>query len=687
MEWRPHATMQDAMKAIPDGASQDAGFSTPDIYGRASQFYLALRKMQGAKDEEISKSEDVRLWRGLLTLLALRHHHNLPLRWEAVKLTLGDKVSDALREPAFEKDDLLFDPEDSEEKEYIWDGKNFYVLTWELESGGTHDLAVYSPLTLLYPVADWKDILKEISAHHVFLGRFYDAGELRFQTCSVLEKDERYFTDLWLKKMIDALQNTGMRGGPTPAARAVIQHLNNFRTDLRVASSSDESLIYEAFHAGSGSLVGAVPEPLWNAFQLQDGQVFSDQICILRVLNREGNPFSSRGCQYADKYEIKGVPDKDCKWYAFLPIHPERRDTCIRDGLAENISMQYRYDKKAERENIRVSIALPGTPTQVRDYPIENEQTSRKGRAVFYFDKGAELDMGNWPLFAVWPATIGQGWKEYYVACGEKLNGGLRIYGEAGTGWNDIGGPPVKRGHNTLAVKTIYVPDAIPLIRMMPGDDGEGETPVSIGIVTPKMHPAVNLPPVSAEVAVDFGTSSSRVYYQLTGTLRTVELFVQNDEPLEVTGYAIQDKDKHLILNRDKSSLMSKAFVSPEEPKVAGNLPGNPLFSMFRRSADEPQLEIPPILEGVIYQPDPQENLEELTHLITDLKWNGQNGIYFTPFMQQLCLHIMALLYKQYHVNRISWHYALPKSMGQTQVQSMRSIWNGTEINFQKLPL
>ena len=68
MNWTPHTNMIDAINnAIPKGAAQDAGFSTPDIYGRASQLYLSLRKTQGASKQN---SDEIRLWRGLLMLVA-----------------------------------------------------------------------------------------------------------------------------------------------------------------------------------------------------------------------------------------------------------------------------------------------------------------------------------------------------------------------------------------------------------------------------------------------------------------------------------------------------------------------------------------------------------------------------------------------------------------------------------------
>ena len=673
MNWTPHTNMIDAINnAIPKGAAQDAGFSTPDIYGRASQLYLSLRKTQGASKQN---SDEIRLWRGLLMLVALYHHQNLPLQWEAVEVKAGDTVSDALRNPKFEREDLLFDPKNPREKDYMWNGRNFYVLTWGLENGKTRDIAVYSPQTLLYPVADWENILKEIADHHVFFKRIFDSETMTFRSCDVLRDDEKSFVDLWLDKMIDTIRGTEKSGEElSSAARAVIQHLKSFKSDLNVLSISGfgQNLRYEPFDTGIGDLSGAVPEALYTAFRHPDGQIFSDQICIFRVLKKEGNPFSDRGCQYADKYEIKDAPDRDCNWYAFLPIHPERRSTCITDGIAKSVSMRYRYDRETRCENICVSMELPGTSPVVRDYPVVNEKSDKKGQAFFYIDREKGLDMDTWPLLAVWPAAIGKGWKEYYVARGEKPDQGVRIFGEPGTGWSDGGDAPVKLGSNRLAVKTAYVPDAIPLVRMMPKSGG-GETAVSIGIVTPKMRSAVGVK-ISADVAVDFGTSSSRVYYQLTGSPAVNELFVQKDEPLEVTAYTIRNKDSSK-LNINKAHRLSEAFVSPTDPDAAQGKASNPLFSMFLRSADEKRPELPPILEGVIYQPTPRDDLEMMEHLITDVKWDDANGIYFAPFMQQLCLHVSAMLYQKHHVNHIIWHYALPKALEYTKQDRMMKIW------------
>lgn len=422
---------------------------------------------------------------------------------------------------------------------------------------------------------------------------------------------------------------------------------------------------FDDFHEGAGALSGGLPAPLWKAYRLKGGEVFADQICIFKVLstpNAARNPFSASGCQFVNRYEIRDCPERDCKWYAFLPIHPDRRATCASDGLAEQIDMRYIRDRTTQSEKICVTVALPSVLKRTREYPIDKAQSSEKGRAVFYVDSTIPLDMNSWPLIAVWPGTIGEHWKKYYVARGEFATNCLRIYGEEGTG---VASSTVTKGNNPLAVQLEGPPDAIPFVRLYP--DG---VPRSVGVVTPKMEQVGNHAPVSIEVAVDFGTSSTRVYYQTQGQNNPNELFVQDDGPVEVS---VRADDGTLVLNRNKADTMSRDFISPYDPSAEHV----PLFSMFQCSLKRTLVMAPPILEGVIYQPSPTEKMEDLKRLITDLKRNGQNHVYFTAFLQQLCLHVMSMLYKEKHVNNIVWRFALPKAMNPSQVEMMNMIWKG----------
>lgn len=691
MRWIHQPNMRDAIRAIPNGKTHDVGFSTPDIYGRASQLYLALRKAQG--NTQMPDTPEVRLWRGLLTLLALRHQQDLPLKWQSVTLTDGDTISRALKNPSFNLDDMLFDQRNARARHYLWNGRNFYVLTWAPDNAPAQDIAIYSPLTLLYPVADWQDVfcppgvpspdddtkdrVQSIADFNAFLQRFFNKETRTFNNYTVLQTDERAFVSEWLDKMIQTLQQNGQTSG----ALSAIHNLSQYQTDLSVNPGDRSGLMWKPFHDGVSVFEDVMPEPLWSAPRLAYGRIFADQVCYFKVSANEGNPFSATGCHYSANYEIRNTPGERVRWYAFLPIHPDCREKCIQDKLAESVRMRYRKDIDTNQEAIEVSMTPPGAPTQTRLYPIEPNLTSMHGRACWYEVKDddgnpALLGMSSWPLIAVWPATIGQGWKEYYVARNDKLSECLRIYGEPGTGWKSQNGkaPPVRSGHNTLAVKTTYVPDAIPFVRMIP-DKNDTKTPVSVGVVTPAMQAASQAAPITAEVAVDFGTSSSRVFYKLAGDTSPnacKELFVQMDEPLDVTVY--RNENAQEPLDTDKAALLSKEFISPSG-MLNANSTQTPLFSMFRRSASVTLNEVPPILEGVIYQPNKKDDPDTMESLITDLKWNGQNGIYYVPFIQQLCLHVMAYLYKHHHVNNINWHYALPKAMSPSLVDNMNSIW------------
>lgn len=134
--WNQHGgDMGKAMSSIPRDTGKDGGYSTPDVYGRAAQFYLSL---QSAAEQSLFTIEEVRVWRGLLTMLALRNILNIPLKWESVNFLSSDLLSTALSHPPDEKRQLLY----PDESAYQWDGKSFYALTWAPNGIRQCDLAI-----------------------------------------------------------------------------------------------------------------------------------------------------------------------------------------------------------------------------------------------------------------------------------------------------------------------------------------------------------------------------------------------------------------------------------------------------------------------------------------------------------------------------------------------------------------
>ena len=690
-----------AMNSIPKDTSKDSGYSTPDVYGRAAQFYLSL---QSAAEQSVFTTEEVRIWRGLLTMLALRNVLSIPLRWESVNFTSNDLLSDALAHPPMEKRQLIY----PDERPYQWDGKSFYVLTWAPNGIRQCDLAIYSPMTLLHPVADWRRILYDTSEMSQVLRKFFyrartamndeDNDAARAQNISAstfrndliinsLQDGERKLVYFWLRAMranINGNLPNGTRNnmrtsylGTNSEAKVIVgQHLDRFMLELQnhdgtLTGAAADNLEWAKFPEYTTTRFTGLPSTLISAYSIPGGPLFADQVCYFQVEHNSDNPFEP--CNYSANYKIGGQLDSAYDLYAFLPIHPSRQKTCLKSGLAESVRMSVIPDPGGDtsRQFIRVSARLKelGDFPLERDYLISPDLTDNPDTAICYkfgdSDEDAVLDYTYWPLIAVWPDVIGTGWNEYYVMRTERISNRLQIYNE--TQWAPDSNAPATRGSNDAVVKTTYVPDAIPFVReVLRGRK------VSVGMVTPQIPPRQEGKTV-ATVAVDFGTTATRVFYSMVSNPGVIQEVIPStqDKPLEVTKLYDDSSRKSTA----KYEEMAKSFISPRPPKIQGAY----LLSIFRRSEAANKSVVPPLLEGVIYHPEnySETNNEDFSYLVTDLKWSGEAGPYYKAFMQQLCIHIMSILYRDRGVNALNWVYALPKAMEDERggTDRVRDIW------------
>ena len=189
---------------------------------------------------------------------------------------------------------------------------------------------------------------------------------------------------------------------------------------------------------------------------------------------------------------------------------------------------------------------------------------------------------------------------------------------------------------------------------------------------TPRRNPAL----VSAEVAVDFGTSSTQVFAKIDQG--DEEINITKDEPLLVIDYK---EDTH-VENVPNQYMMRDYFIPPREYARG---PSGTLFSVYRRIGDLMRT-VKPVLDGVIYQPGAVDIVEiaEDTKgcLMQNLKWDVRNSrAYYIAFMEQLFLHIVVLLYEK-GVTSITWKYALPENMDEPSKSEVRKIWDEELKNY-----
>lgn len=648
IKWQGYGDMKKAVELLPKGSSQYADYAIPDVYGKALQLYFSLYDSHSRLTYHM---EAVQLWRGLITMLALQDFLNLPLSWEKVYMpdvpagAGGNLFGQALRRPPNNAERMLFD-----EPGRWWNGRDFYVLKWTPPAQNEIDLMLYSPCTLVYPTADWRSNfsgLREI--------KWFDRRTKCF--CSpetALNEQEKKIVYFWLTK----LRKDFDLERANEAQRTIKGQLDQYAADLQVYLENENAFaryrLAEIGGAGAGpadlyeqlrmTVKAVLPEVTTDKGKPADVRnAFSDQICYFEMADNE-NPFEN--FRYAQNYRVKGR--RNC--YAFLPVHPGVRESCLASGIAANISMQ--WVDQAGTACICAALSIAGN-TYERKYRVSDKVTAEPGTAVPYMPGHTGKD--SFPLISVWPNKIGEAWKKYYVMLesGDCDSSKLQVAEQTGT----------ERGSNTYVTRTPYAPGVIPIVRKLNHNGGT----VSVGIVTPRGEPPRDNPAqVKAEVAVDFGTSSTRVFARFDDRIEEVNILT--DEPLVECGTSSQS-----------AGLMSDYFVAPGSVKARETL-----FSVFRKYG-LPLGKVQPVLDGVIFQPGPSKMIEmekSSSDMLSNLKWDIQNSrAYYLAFMKQLTLHISILLYEK-GVTSINWKYALPENMSHDDQQEVEKIWRGELMKY-----
>lgn len=639
--WRSYLDFSEAIQELPVKVKPKDTYSIPDVYGKAIQFYFAL---EDAYNQIHYDKEEVALWRGLIALLALKDHLDLPLNWEKVTLSGRDAFCNALQ---FTPAGFSAFPQGQKARQ--WDGSLFYVLRWYGKQA--EDLLLYSPATLVYPVADWRSVFSGIPGIPCF-----NYADRRFDDpADVLEDHEKKIVYYWLDAMAKAFGSPD--GGPVQAT--VRQHLNQYMKDLHVSLSSREVSCMKptpiSNDGGLDSSIGALNNTVDVVLEFKPDRIraksfFSEQLCCF--VTSESNPFQN--CSNSQKYKIRNREN----WYALLPFHSSLR-THVPE-LAGGVEMA--WVDRADGAYICVTMKMPSSMSAgmdlVKDYKVLDGGTQQEDLPlegpVLRKDVAVKCpsSSGALPLIAVWPGTICNAWKEYYVLLEDPYTVGTTL---------EIYDKERDAGENKYAVKVNYLPGALPIERV------RGSQRLSVGMITPQVSQAhqANTATISADVAVDFGTSSTRVFAKIQGGIDKLEIKISDDTSFIVTGGGNGGSR-----NTVRSNLVPFK-ASLESPDRDENL-----FSIYKRSSLAFLDTARPVLDGLIYRAEADENVESFKCFMPDLKWSVQhNQTYLAAFIKQLCLHVMVILHQKYSVNDITWHYSMPESLGEESQKIITNIW------------
>lgn len=630
--WKRYDNIKDVAADIMGSVQKTENkHSIPDVYGRAIQFYFT---MEDAYNRDKCDVKDIQLYRGLLAMIALQKVMEFPLFWEHV--VLGNNVNAFHTALGYVPHLSAFRNQNAK-----WNGKDFYVLKWAGDSDDVgKDLLVYNPATLIYPVADIYKVLNDIPGI-----KWYDYKNSGFfNIVDRLSEPEIKIVYYWLERMESLLQTN--KDVDHSITRVILYHLRQFKQELRVSLMDCEKSCFKLISIPNGKKleeatgvqrIGSTVEVGWLQDEefIDSNSFFSDQIFYFEINGGKKNPFLQ--CRNQNAYQIQ---DKE-GWYAFLPLGEKVRNQCGKYSLENYITMTYVQREKDDIIKVRANLSkLASQWTDLyKEYRVcpENESTSKKNIAVLY----GEIV----PLIAVWPGEISEVWKKYYIMIDESGRNGKLEISETDS----------CSGDNPYVKQINYVPYAIPLVRK------DGKNTYSVGMVIPERQktPSPDAAVVQAEVAVDFGTSSTRIFATINGREGKQEIHIAEDKPMVIT-----DASKEKRLN------MKDYFVSID--KVSDSL-----FSIYKRPTDKLKKDVMPILDGVIYQSGNNENPGQDKRFMTDLKWSVlYNRKYYSAFIKQLCLHCSHWLYQNYKVNSITWRYAIPYSMDDAGKESMQSSWN-----------
>lgn len=649
MRWTEYVSITEAAEDIPDGQKQNIVDAIPDVYGKALQLYFALR---GAIEKQVYNTDEVLMWRGLLTLLALQEHLNLPLSWEKVIIpeSSTNQFNSALRRPPSNPQHMLFQEEDQQ-----WNGTDFYVLKWKKENGAEVDLLLYSPITLVYPVADWRKVFASLCGV-----KWYDTTKACFLPAQeVLNEHEREIVYFWM----EAAKKYFNFHKQNEAQKKMATHLDRYMEDLGVVLTAQDRELFSfteidndaanpvnIFNNLKQTVQAILPLKMSvNTRPILTNQIFADQICYFQATT---NPFNN--CLHSESYQIANCKNR----YAFLPVHPILRAFCGESKLITKVNM--RWFEKNGNQLIHTTLVVKNKKYE-RDYRVVKEAVAGAGLAAPY--KDGDTDEKSLPLISVWPNNINDTWQKYYIMLdGSKCKSGkLKIAGISDQN-------KVHTGDNQYAIQTDYPPYAIPIVRRIYDNSGE----VSVGIVIPKLGEPAGSIPLTATVAVDFGTTSTMVFARIGEEV--IDLKIGTDFPLLVTN-----------CDTFRERMMRDYFIPPKEFYRGTDV----LFSIYRRSG-VPKSNVEPILDGVIYQTGVSVDLVEdgrangKEYLMTNLKWQIRSQeAYYVAFMKQLVHHITSLLYQK-GVNSIIWKYALPESLPEGDQKDVKKIWEEKLIPYLK---
>lgn len=635
--WHRFDNLRDVLKIMEKSETgEEDKHSIPDVYGRAIQLKITLAS---AKDKYERKkvlflSKEIIEWRGILTVLALQHFLGIGIKIKEIKYMNENTAFDKAIKYAPSAN--MFGGQSE------WEQRIFYMVKIKGDEGNWEDIALFSPMTIVYPVADLGiklPIVKQL--------KWFDYKERKFlNPTDVLYKTEKMLVCAWLdnlrKQLVSIAHNTNCRNLDTELIDIILFHLDSYKEELQKELSESERIGKNCFdfavideglkrtNLTVNTILNTTVKVIIafdNKRKIEYENLFSDQIYYTQVTD---SPFVN--CSYISKHKIDGVRD----WHALIPLGKKIQEICSRNeinDLVNNLEMELVDDG----ENIKVSVFLSRISDEFID--IEKKYSVR--------DENEVVQESDFPILAIWPPTNLENWMKYYIYLAGGKSGKIELNGK------------MEKRSNPYARRVSGFPNAISLMR-------KSKKEYDIGMLLPiydeiKRENKAN---VAATVGIDFGTSGTTVYAKINAENYIFPVITWNDSARLLTKAGKTDE-----------RMMSEYFVIQSEEQ-------DMLYSVYRRSSSALLQEVEPVLDGVIYHAHEDEMIEKSKYFMPDIKWdNPNNGVYYKAFIEELCMYIWRQLQNR-GVTTIEWKYALPRSMDRKEI--FHTMWKQHITKFLK---
>ena len=681
--WSRVGSLKEIADAIDcvDSNSPENRFSIPDTYEKAIRFTSLIKNH--CMDEEDALPYEIIQWRSLLTILALQGIKGFPVTFR--KIDCGEYRNDFIGA-------LKLQPEESLLKGYSveWSWMPFYVMRY-----AGSDIGVFSPSTLLYPVVEMEEKIFDSSE----LSWFDEKKHIFLKPQDYLSEEEKIIVCAWLLKLngfLEMVRDQGNAGRGTlivdpELLGTLMNHVRKYQNVLmlenrekvsRKAKKLTESWQWISRENGCfqtngyGLNVASVlnvtiaPRMRVGEKSIELGSVFAEKILYFK------GQFPFSGCMGAESYRLQNysswsnVEDAGMEEgaYALLPFSGRMLDILASSGrdMVEKFSAMVRltcrseFDSSGKRDYILAEADLEildegNFKVSKKFYVTENEENNQ----VICANEDSYAF-----LLHIWPNIRLESWKAYYTYFKHET------IGETAVTYEVVFPEAVGIKIGTYSIKSEEYPKAYGFLR----------NGIFVGMVLPVIPKETEIELASrAVVAVDFGTTGTKMFAQVNG--REEEIYLEDENIATIIDYAVNPVSR-------ETSLRSE-FIPDKKPGKEQKL-----FSVYQYFSRKNMLDV--LLDGNIFLPDNTNELLDredgdakngriqLSNVATNLKWrNEATKKYLTVFLLQICLQTTVLLLKKYNVSVIEWRFSVPSSMVKEQIQSIRNTWNNVrrELN------